>query len=85
LLSSPVHKTRSCTGSDQANMLDGPVSRSSFGQFPAIFPRAMHSAIIHLNLHRLCDPVSASLIALPVNPFQSLINEVLLIIFLSFR
>jgi hypothetical protein len=83
VLSSPIQRTRSRTGSDQANKADGPVSRSSFGQLPAIFPRVLHSAIIHVNFHRLCDPVSAFLIALPVNAFQCLINEVLVLLFIS--
>jgi hypothetical protein len=85
MLSLPIQRTRSRTGSDQANKLDEAASRASFGQWPAIFPRLMHSAIIHLNFHPLCDSVSASLIALPVNAFQCLINEVLLIIFLPLR
>jgi hypothetical protein len=83
LLSSPIQRTRSRTASDQADKVDGPVSRSSFGQLPAIFPLLLHWAFIHLNCHPLCDPISASLIALPVNAFQCLIHEVLLIIFLS--
>jgi hypothetical protein len=50
--------------------VDGPVSRSSFGESPAMFPRFMHSPIIHVNSHRLCDPVSGDLIALLVNAFS---------------
>jgi hypothetical protein len=83
MLSSLIQRTRSRTGSDQVNKVNGPVSQSSFGQLPAIFPRVLHSAMFPLNCHRLCDPVSASLIALPVNAFQCLINEVVLMIFLS--
>jgi hypothetical protein len=45
----------------------------------------MDSAIIHVNFPRLCDPISGALIALLVNTGQCLINEVLLIIFLSLR
>jgi hypothetical protein len=65
------------------NKVDGSVSQSSFGQLPAIFPRVMPSAMFPLNFHPLCYPVSAPLIALPVNAFQCLINEAVLIIFLS--
>jgi hypothetical protein len=83
MLSSPIQRTRSHTGSDQVNKVDGPVSQASFGQLPAIFPHVMHSAMWPLNFHPLFDPVSASLIALPVDAFQCLINEVVLIIFLS--
>jgi hypothetical protein len=45
----------------------------------------MDSAIIHVNFHPLCDPVSGAVIALPVHACQYLIHEVSLIIFLSFR
>jgi hypothetical protein len=63
--------------------VDGPVFRPSFGQLPAILPLVIDSAIIHVNVHRLCDPISGVLIALLVNTCQDLINQVLLIIFLS--
>jgi hypothetical protein len=85
VLASPIQRTRSRIGSDQANTRDWPVSQSSFGQLPAIFPRVIHSAMLPLNFHPLCDRVSASLIALQVNAFQCLTNEVVLIIFLSLR
>jgi hypothetical protein len=71
--------------SDQANKMDGLVSRSSFGEFPGMFPRVMHSAILNVNFHRLCDPVFCAVITLLVYTFQYLINEILLIIFLSLR
>jgi hypothetical protein len=62
-------KTQSCPDSDQPNKMDVPVFRSLFGQLPAMFPRVMHWAIIHVNFHRLCDPVSSAVIALRVNTF----------------
>jgi hypothetical protein len=45
----------------------------------------MHSAIVHVDFHRLRDPVSRISIALLVSAFQNLINEVFLITFLSLR
>jgi hypothetical protein len=59
----PAQITRSRTGSDQANKVDRPVFRSLFGQLSAIFPWVVPSAIVHVHFHRLCNPVSASLIA----------------------
>jgi hypothetical protein len=52
---------------------------------PAIFPLVIDWAIIHVNFHPLCGHVSGAVITLLVNACQSLINEVPLIIFLSFR
>jgi hypothetical protein len=78
-----MQRTESRTVSDQANKVDGPVCRRSFSQLPAIFPLVIDWAIIHVNFHSLCDHVSGAVIPLLVNACQYLINEVLLIIFLS--
>jgi hypothetical protein len=85
MLSWPIQRNRSRTGSTQANKLDWPVFRSSFGELPRMFPRVVPSAIVHVNGHHLCDPVSDAVIALLINAFQFLINEGLFIIFLSMR
>jgi hypothetical protein len=78
-----MQRTGSRTGSEQANKVDGPVCRRSFSQLPAIFPLVIDWAIIHVNFHPVCE-VSGAVITLLVNACQYLINEVLLIIFLSF-
>jgi hypothetical protein len=45
----------------------------------------IRSEIVHVNFHRFCDPVSHAVIALLVAPCHDLIDELLLIIFLSLR
>jgi hypothetical protein len=53
--------------------------------FLEYFQSVMHSAIVHVDFHRLCDPVSSAPIAFLVNAFQYLIKELFLITFMSLR